>query len=85
MMEYFPGKKILSAFLEYLLSTNLLQGMKRMQPRTSVNTLTLIQPSLVQEGDRCTRSQAERSAKFGFMNIELNSCIFVQRLVSPIR
>ena len=46
---------------------------------------TLKQPFIVQEGDRRTRSQAEQNARFGFMNLELNSCIFVQRLVSSIR
>ena len=39
--------------------------------RSSVNTLTLIQPSLDQEGDRHTRSQTEQNARFGFMNIKL--------------
>ena len=61
------SKKIsLSTFLEYLLSANLLQGMKTKQLSNSVNTLTLIQPTLVQEGDRHTRSQAEQNAKVWF-------------------
>ena len=58
MMKFFQRRKSLD-LLEDLLSTNLLQGMKRKQLRSSVNSLTLIQPSLVQEGDRRTRCQAE--------------------------